>query len=118
MPLTGDSPSIQGDVPGPDPARAPPTKAVARRARLSGGSRWGSTLPRQGPRRGAPLPPRVGRAWSTFGPHPIGAERFVAVSNGASFAQVAGTILGKQAQAQSSAKDEVQVQAGLPAAIT
>jgi hypothetical protein len=42
----------------------------------------------------------------------------VDTSNGASFAQVAGTILGKQAQAQISDKDEVQVQAGLPAAIT
>jgi hypothetical protein len=30
MPVTRDSPSIQGDVPGPDPARAPPSKAIAR----------------------------------------------------------------------------------------
>ena len=29
MPVARDSPSIQGDVPGPDPARAPPTKAIA-----------------------------------------------------------------------------------------
>lgn len=36
--------------------------------------------------------------WSTFGPHAIGAERFVAVSSGESFAQVAGTILGYEAR--------------------
>ena len=29
MPVTRDSPSTQGDVPGPDPARAPPNKAIA-----------------------------------------------------------------------------------------
>ena len=46
-------------------------------------------------------------AWSTFGPHPIGAERFVAVSSGRSFAQVAGAILRKQAQGQNPDKDEV-----------
>jgi hypothetical protein len=31
--------------------------------------------------------------WSTFGPHAIGTERFPAVTNGTSFAQVAGAIL-------------------------
>jgi hypothetical protein len=46
-------------------------------------------------------------AWSTFGPHSIGAERFPTVSSGASFAQVAGAILGKQAGAQNPDKDEV-----------
>jgi hypothetical protein len=51
------------------------------------------------------MPPRP--AWSTFGPHPIGAERFVTVSSGKSFAQVAGTILRKQAQGQNPDKDEV-----------
>jgi hypothetical protein len=40
---------------------------------------------------------RLGVTWSTFGPHAIGAERFVAVSSGASFAQVAAAILGKRA---------------------
>jgi hypothetical protein len=44
-PLTRDSPSIQGDVPGPDPARAPPSKAVAGGARLSGAA--GGGLPCQ-----------------------------------------------------------------------
>jgi hypothetical protein len=29
MPVTRDSPSIQGDVPGPDPPRLPPNKAIA-----------------------------------------------------------------------------------------
>src|SRR5829696_2874939 len=42
--------------------------------------------------------PASGRAWSTFGPHAIGAERFLAVSSGISFAQVAGPILGKRAR--------------------
>ena len=46
-------------------------------------------------------------AWSTFGPHANGTERFIAVSSGASFAQVAGVILGKRAQAQNPDKDEV-----------
>jgi hypothetical protein len=46
-------------------------------------------------------------AWSTFGPHAIGAERFVAVSSGTSFAQVAGAILGKRARGQNPDKDEV-----------
>jgi hypothetical protein len=40
-PLARDSPSIQGDVPGPDPARAPPSKAVAGGARLSGAAGGG-----------------------------------------------------------------------------
>ena len=48
-------------------------------------------------------------AWSTFGPHAIGAERFATVSSGASFAQVAGGILGKQACAENPDKDEVHV---------
>ena len=47
-------------------------------------------------------------AWSTFGPHPIGTQRFATVSSGASFAQVAGAILGKQARVENSDKDEVQ----------
>ena len=45
MPVTRDSPSIQGDVPGPDPARAPPSKAVAGGVRLSGAA--GGGLPCQ-----------------------------------------------------------------------
>ena len=51
------------------------------------------------------MPPRP--AWSTFGPHPIGAERFVTVSSGRSFAQVAGTILRKQARGRTLIRDEV-----------
>jgi hypothetical protein len=42
-----------------------------------------------------------------FGPHATGAERFVAVSNGPSLAQVAGAILGKQARVEIPDKDEV-----------
>ena len=44
--------------------------------------------------------PRRAPAWSTFGPHPIGTERFATVSSGTSFAQVAGAILGKQARVE------------------
>jgi hypothetical protein len=51
--------------------------------------------------------PTSGRAWSTFGPHAIGAERFLAVSSGTSFAQVAGPILQKQARGLNPDKDEV-----------
>ena len=46
-------------------------------------------------------------AWSTFGPHAIGAERFVAVSSGASFAQVAGAILQKRIRVEIPDKDEI-----------
>jgi hypothetical protein len=42
MPVTRDSPSIQGDVPGPDSARAPPSKAVAGRGSLVRGSVYGA----------------------------------------------------------------------------
>jgi hypothetical protein len=45
-------------------------------------------------------------SWSTFGPHAIGTERFAAVSSGTSFAQVAGSIQGKQALVQNPDKDE------------
>ena len=56
---------------------------------------------------GCASPDRFGRrAWSTFGPHPIGAERFATVSSGRSFAQVAGAILGKQGRVQNPDKDE------------
>jgi hypothetical protein len=51
------------------------------------------------------MPPR--QAWSTFGPHAIGAERFATVSSGTSFAQVVGAILHKQARVQNPDKDEV-----------
>ena len=55
---------------------------------------------------GKPL--RTGTAaWSTFGPHAIGAERFATVSSGSSFAQVAGAILRKQARVQNPDKAEV-----------
>jgi len=43
--VTRDSPSIQGDVPGPDPARAPLTRRLPGGARLSGAAGGGSTLP-------------------------------------------------------------------------
>ena len=49
----------------------------------------------------------VSGRWSTFGPHAIGTERFATVSSGASFAQLAGGILGKRACGQNPDKDEV-----------
>src|SRR4029450_1976483 len=51
--------------------------------------------------------PAGGRAWSTFGPHAIGTERFATVSSGPSFAQVVGAILGKQAPVQNPDKGAV-----------
>jgi hypothetical protein len=52
--------------------------------------------------------------WSTFGPHAIGSERFVTVSSGRSFAQVAGAILRKQARGRTLIRMRplVQVQPG------
>ena len=44
MPLATDSPPIQGDVPGPDPARAPPNKAIARAGLACRGQLAGSPL--------------------------------------------------------------------------
>jgi hypothetical protein len=46
-------------------------------------------------------------ARSTFGPHAIGAQRFVAVSSGAQFVQVTGAILGEQTRVQNPDKEEV-----------
>src|SRR4029453_11628507 len=62
---------------------------------------WGASATGQDQ---ATLPSR--QAWSTFGPHAIGAERFATVSSGRSFAQVAGAILQKQAPGQNPDKDE------------
>jgi hypothetical protein len=107
MPVTRDSPSIQGDVPGQTPSGLPLARRSPRRGSLVGGSRRGSPLPakvRDAVRR---CPPRAGRAWSTFGLHVIGTERFATVSSGTSFAQVAGAILGKRARVQNPDKDEV-----------
>jgi hypothetical protein len=75
MALARDSPSIQGDVPGPDPARAPPSKAAAGRVRLSGAA--GGGLPCLGKVRHArsAAAPASESCLSTFGPHAIGTER-------------------------------------------
>jgi hypothetical protein len=68
-------------------AQTPPGLPLTRRlpggARLSGAA-GGGLLASQGPPCGAPLPPRAGHAWSTFGPHAIGAERVATVSSGTS----------------------------------
>ena len=80
-PLTRDSPCIQGDVPGPDPARAPPSKAVARRGSLVGGSRRGSTLPAKVRPGGAPLPPASGTCPVSVWATPEGTDRSAAVTS-------------------------------------
>jgi hypothetical protein len=123
MPVTRDSPSIQGDVPGPDPARAPPNKAIAMAGLACRGSRRWSALPRQGPRCGAPLPPRAAclvHVWSTR--HRSRAVRnglqwSPAVSGGASVAQVAGLFLGEQAVGQNPDKDALATVTGLHARV-
>jgi hypothetical protein len=107
MPLTRDSPSIQGDVPGPDPARAPPSKAVAGGARLSGAAGGGLPCQARPAMRSAAAPGEracLVHVWC----HAIGAERSVAVSSGAWFAQVVAAILGEQALVRNPDKDEVR----------
>ncbi len=51
-------------------------------------------------------------AWSTFGPHAIGTERFATVSSGTSVPQVADPILGKRRLVENPDKDAVRVKAG------
>src|SRR4029450_9500340 len=84
------------------PPGLPLTRRSPRRALACRGQPPGVCLASQGPPGGAPLPPRAGMP----GPHAIGAERFATVSSSASFAQVAGALLGKQARVQISDKDE------------
>jgi hypothetical protein len=109
MPVTRDSPSIQGDVSGPDPARASPSKAVAGRGSLVGGSRRGLPCQARSAMRRAAAPasgvlgPRLVHAPSD----PSGSQQSPAVSSGSSFGQVAGAILRKQARGQNPDKDEV-----------
>src|SRR5215218_7647442 len=56
MPVTRDSPSIQGDVPGPDPARAPPNKAIAQAGLACRGQPAGVSLPAKVATRSAAAP--------------------------------------------------------------
>jgi hypothetical protein len=49
----------------------------------------------------------AGLAWSTFGPHATGAERFLTVSSGTPFAQVGEAVLGNRPEVQDPDKDEV-----------
>jgi hypothetical protein len=107
MPVVRNSPSIQGDVSGPDPARAPPNKAIVMAGLACRGQPAGVSLASQGPPGRAPLPPRAGRAWSTFGPHAIGAERFITVSSGTSSALVSHSILRKQSRVENPDQDAV-----------
>jgi hypothetical protein len=100
------SPSaVHGDSPGRGKSRADSshTQAAPKPRSVAG-----NTAP--------PLPPadapgsdrRVSApAWSRFGPHPIGSERFAAVSSGTSLAQVADEILRKRPGVQNRDKDEV-----------
>jgi hypothetical protein len=67
-------------------AQTPPGLPLTRRSprwgSLVGGSRRGSTLLAKGPRRGAPLPPQAGHAWSTLvhtPSEPSGSQRSPAV---------------------------------------
>ena len=116
MPVTRDSPSTQGDVPGPDPARAPPNKAIARAGLACRGSRRGSPCqPRSATRSAAA--PRAGRTWSTSGPHTTGTERFATVSSGYLVRAGRGAILGKRARRRTliRMRSQVQVLAGPPA---
>jgi hypothetical protein len=96
MPLTRDSPSTQGDVPGPDPARAPPNKAIAQAGLACRGQPAGVYLASQGPPGGAPLPPRAGMClvhdWATPDGEPTGTQRSPAVRR----STVAGAILGNR----------------------
>src|SRR4029453_7719900 len=52
-------------------------------------------------------PAREQRGLVHIGPHPIGTQRSPTVTNGASFAQVAGAILGDQLRVQNPDKDEL-----------
>jgi hypothetical protein len=63
------------------PPGLPLTRRLPGRGSLVGGSRRGSPCQARSATRSAAAP-ASGRAWSTFGPHAIGAERFVAVSSG------------------------------------
>jgi hypothetical protein len=118
MPVVRDSPSIQGDVPGPDPARAPLTRRSPRRLACRG-SRRGSTLPakvreaqHRCPReRGGPGPRLV-----HIPAEPSGSQRSPVVSSDRSFAQVADAILRKQARGRTliRMRSQVQVLAGPP----
>ena len=57
--VTRDSPSIQGDVPGPDPARAPLTRRLPGGARLSGAAGGGLPCQPRSARRSAAAPASV-----------------------------------------------------------
>src|SRR4029453_3478237 len=95
MPVTRDSPSIQGDVLARTPPGLPLTRRSPRRGSLVGGSRRGAPCQARSATRSAAAP-TGGACLVQVGPHAIGPERFATVSSGASFAQVAGVILRKQ----------------------
>jgi hypothetical protein len=98
---TGHLQRLANDPVHPGGAKPPADAAVWQHRSRQHGRRYG--------------PP--GAAWSTFGPHATGAERFVAVCNGASFAQVAGVILYKQARGRTliRMRSRCHLSAGRPA---
>jgi hypothetical protein len=113
MPVTRDRPSIQGGCPWPRPRQGSPYQGGCRAGPTCRGSRRGLPCLGKARGRGAPLPPRAGRAWSTFGPHAIGAERFATVSavlSGLSFARAAGAILRNEPERRSLTRMRSQVQ--------
>jgi hypothetical protein len=77
----------------------PETQGWDRRIALSGwpiqpwSQRTGASMKVESVRNWATMPPH--QAWSTLGPHPIGTERYAAVTSGTAFAQVVVVILGK-----------------------
>jgi len=81
MPLVRDSPSRQGMSLARTPPGLPLPRRLPRRGSLVGGSGGGLPCQARSARRSVAAP-ASGRAWSTFGPHAIGAQRFVAVSSG------------------------------------
>jgi hypothetical protein len=107
LPQTRDSPPIQGDVPGPDPARAPPNKAIAQAGLACRGSRRGSPLPakvRQAERRCPGERDVSGPCLAHTRWEPTGTQRSPAVGRSAGRWRHPGN----QAPVKSADKDEVR----------
>jgi hypothetical protein len=76
------------------------TTPLSQRSPTTNSCQSPSTISPSSSRRIAGQPIPAGPAWSMFGPHATGAERFATVSNGTPLAQVAGAILREQARVQ------------------
>ena len=81
MPLATDSPPIQGDVPGPDPARAPPNKAIVQAGLACRGQPAGVYLASQGPPRRSAAAPASGTCPVSVWATPEGTDRSAAVAS-------------------------------------